>query len=288
MLTVCFDAAGKTPSIAGPRHTKRPKGKPKDSPVMVVAGFASHAGIWAEFDTRWDSVLRKYNVPFFHAGDFARSQEPFKHGWGEERKRKDFQAELMAIIEECGLRKFGSVLWVADHLKAKANMDLATDPTADPYVLCSRAAIEDFNAFAVGEGIREDVRYVFEKADAEDKLRRHFRKHAFHEPDFMWSKMVVKKDIIQKPFLGLQAAGWIAWEYYLNFFRSFTPGQKHEERWALKIFEDHGRIPGQLKILYKSAPLMDVLRVSNESFRRSLRVILEIADHLEDAKRRRV
>lgn len=294
MLTSCFDASGKTPSTTTKAHPKSTsKGHSKSKPVpdsraMAVVGFASQAGMWVEFDLQWANVLSRYNVPFFHAGDFAYSRWPFDSGWkGEERKRRDFQSELMEVIQNCGLRKFGSLLWVADQNKAKATMGLSTDSTASPYVLCSRAAVEDLIAYAVREGQRENIEYIFEKGDEEDRLRQHFRKHSFHEPSFRWSKPVEKKGITQQPFMGLQAAGWIVWEYYLSFFRSFQEFFKHdiEGRWALRVFENHRQVPGEIKILYKSAPMMDFERQFRESFPDLFGPVSEATRRIEAAKR---
>jgi hypothetical protein len=193
----------------------------------------------------------------------------------------------MEVIERCGLRKFGSVLWVSDQNKAKAVMGLSTDSTASPYVLCARAAVEDLIAFAIGEGLRENIEYIFEKGDEENKLRQHFRKHSFHEPVFRWSKPVEKKGVVQKPFMGLQAAGWIVWEYYLSFCRSFRESFKHATtgRWALNIFDDHRRIPGEIKILYKSAPVLDWLRQLPASLSDLSGPVLEATKRLEAAKK---
>ena len=292
MLTVCFDASGKTPSTttkAQPKSKRQSKSNPvPDSPVVAVVGFASQTGVWTEFDLLWASVLERYSVPFFHAGDFAYSRWPFDRGWkGEERKRRDFQSELMKVIQDCGLRKFGSVLWTDDHNKAKAMMGLSTDSTASPYVLCSRAAVEDFISYATREGQRENIEYIFEKGDEEDKLRQHFKKHSFQESIFRWSKPVEKKGITQRPFIGLQAAGWIVWEYYLSFFRSFQELFNHgvEGRWALRMFEDHRCVPGEIKILYKSAPLVDLMRQFRQSYVDLSQSVSEATELLEAAKR---
>jgi hypothetical protein len=48
MLTACFDGAGKP-----------------DKPVVLVAGFASFAAVWQEFDTGWSSVLEDFVIPIF-------------------------------------------------------------------------------------------------------------------------------------------------------------------------------------------------------------------------------
>ena len=288
MLTACFDASGKTPSTTA----KKARGNSvADSSVMAVAGFASQSGVWTEFEHKWQSVLSHYDVAHFHAGDLAFCSGPFANGWrGEEQKRRDFQSELMEVIEVCGLRKFGSLLWVSDQHKARAVSGLSTDSTATPYVLCARAVVEDFNNFAVTEGQRAHAEYIFEKGDEEDKLRQHFKKHSFHDPLFRWSKPVERKGIIHQPFIGLQAAGWIVWEYYMNFLRMFDKKYIYQvktlDRWALTVFDDHHRIPGHVKILYKSAPFLHLLKNYDSSFVDLSKSVMEATSRLEAAKRR--
>jgi hypothetical protein len=289
MLVSCFDASGKTPSLQPLRNPRKKRLKiALDLPVMAVAGFASQAGMWVEFDALWSEVLKRYHVPLFHAGDFAHSKPPFDQGWkGEESKRRDFQTELMGVIQTCGLRKFGSILSVADKHKARAVMNLETDSTATPYVMCSRAVVEDFMAHAIGQGQIFNVQYIFEKGDEEDTLRQHFRKHSFHEPSFAWSKEVEKKGIIAKPFIGLQAAGWIVWEYYMSFSRSFGEFFKHDikGRWALQTFDDHRQVPGEVKILFKSNPMVDFMRQFEANFIDLKANVAEATKRIEAAKR---
>jgi hypothetical protein len=286
MLTVCFDASGKTPSNI-PKSKRAKDKRAPDSQAIAVVGFASQAGVWAEFDTKWTAVLNHYKVMAFHAGDFARSRREFRDGWEGAQKRRDFQAELIGVIQECGLRKFGSVLWTADLHKARTMMNLSGDPTASPYVMCSRSAVEDFIAFSIGEGQRDNIEYIFERGDEEEKLRAHFRKHSFQDPSFRWKHPVTLKGITQHPFIGLQAAGWIVWEYYMSFCRSFGEFFKHDlkGRWALQIFDDHRCVPGDVKILYKSAPMMDFIRQYKVNFVDFNKNISESITRLEAVKR---
>ena len=163
------------------------------------------------------------------------------------------------VIQGCGLRKFGAAIKKKDVAKGKAAMELASDPTVDPYVLCCRSTLNDVYTFASSEGIGSQVRTIFEKGDSEDLLRRHLKKHILPEPEFAWSKKVVKKGMEQPRFVGLQAAGWIVWEYYVDFCR--VAGLSNHEpadqgRTAFRAFET---MPGFLKIPFMSNPLLDVL-----------------------------
>jgi hypothetical protein len=257
---------------------------------MAVVGFASQSAVWKEFDAKWSAVLEDYHVDFFHAGDFAFQRGQFKVGWDaqlDQQKRLDFQSKLMAVIQECGLRKFGAVLWNADRHKARAAMNLSIDSTATPYVMCARSAVDDFIAFSLGEGQRNNIEYIFEKGDEEHALRQHFQKHDFQDPIFRWSKPVTKKGITQDPFIGLQAAGWIVWEYYMSFSRWFGEMFKRDPkgRWALQTFDDHRQVRGEVKILYKSSPMLDFMKQFEASFTDLSANVLEATKRLEAAKR---
>jgi hypothetical protein len=287
MLTACFDASGKTPTMAG---AKRVKATARDLPTMVVAGFASQAGIWTEFDQRWLAVLAKYSVPSFYAGDFARYKAPYDAGWAgkdNEQKRRDLQAELMDVIETSGLRKFGSVLSVADTQKARAVLGLQSDSTATPYVMCSRCCVDDLLTYAIRSGQNKTVTYVFEKGDEESNLRQHLSEHGFRDPEFAWGKPVEKRGISYDPFIGLQAAGWISWEYYQAFNRLGEWESPHDPagRWALKIFEDHRRIPGGIKVLYASNPRKKLLAGALASIPNLQKAVADATARIEKAKK---
>lgn len=179
----------------------------------------------------------------------------------------------MNIIERCGLRKFGAVIKKSDLFRAKAALDLSTDSTLDPYVLCCRCALDDVYAFAKSEGIGTQTRTIFEKGDSEDLLRKHLKKHALPDAEFAWSKRVIRKGKAQPLFVGLQAAGWAAWEYYVDFCR-VSGLSEHDPtdqgRAALGAFE---RMPGHIKIPYLSNPLQDLLVQMDGSFRRKVKIV---------------
>jgi hypothetical protein len=154
-------------------------------------------------------------------------------------------------------------------------------------VLCARSAVDDFIAFAKGEGQRDNIEYIFEKGDEEDTLRKHFRKHDFQDPVFRWSKPVTHKGITQQPFIGLQAAGWIVWEYYMSFSRYFGEFFKRDPkgRWALQTFDNHREVRGEVKILYKSAPMLDFMKQFEANFIDLSANVAEATRRLEAAKR---
>jgi hypothetical protein len=272
MLTACFDAAGKT--------------EDKNTPVVVVAGFASRDGVWVEFDDRWSAVLKEYGIPFFHAGLFAGFKHPFSEWRHDEAKRRSLVADLLGIIQECGLRKFGALLRKKDLIKAKEVMGLETEPGIDHYVLCSRATLDDLYSYARGEGENGNLAAVFEKGDSEDKLKKHLKRHGLLEPDFRWSREVIdRKGITTTPFLGLQAAGWIVWEYYLDFCRVAGlkgPAPTDSGRVPFRAFE---ALPGHLKSPHLGNCFDDIRAQVSATFAQELNAVRASTERLERAKR---
>jgi hypothetical protein len=165
MLTCCFDAAGKE---AEPHK------------ILAVAGFASFADIWSEFETRWQDRLTQDGLPYFHAVEFAHSTGIFNNGWkGNETRRRSLQADLFNIIQSCGLRKFGAILVLDDFGKSKQKIVEAGHADIAAYAFAAMNAVEDFVAYAKGEGVVKNVRFVFEKGDPEDDLRKLFREKGY-------------------------------------------------------------------------------------------------------------
>lgn len=239
MLTACFDGA------------------PKDTPefkVLVVAGFAGFANVWDEFEQQWQKRLDADGLPYFHAGSFAHSEEPFKDGWkGDEPRRISLSSDLMGIIEGYGLRKFGCVV-ALDDLKQfkrdKADQLAKIGPEMDAFTLAAMRAADQFHAYALREGITHNVRCVFEKGDPERLLRAVFKQQGYQEPDFEWNRHVVtSKGFSRDGFRGLQAAGWIAYEYYLDAKRTLG-FEDRKDRWAMERFE---KLPGEIQIERSSA-----------------------------------
>jgi hypothetical protein len=217
MLTACFDAAGK-----------------EDHAVLVVAGFASVASLWTDFENQWQKRLEEDRLVYFHAGEFAQSSGQFKDGWKDnESRRRNLSRDLMEIIRGCGLRKFGCVLqpkYFYQSMEPHKEKDYRTE-RMKAFTLGATVSADEFYSYAIGEGITRNLRCVFEKGDPEDALRAAFRGSRYNDPDFAWSKPHTdRKGIEHDPFLGLQAAGWIAYEYYLEATHS-------RQRWAFACFE---------------------------------------------------
>jgi len=231
MLTVCFDAAGKEDS----------------EQFVVVAGFAGMAKVWSEFEIAWQNRLDKDDLPYFHSGDFAHFRDPlFSRGWKDnEPRRQRLCRDLMRIICDHGLRKFGTVINLDTH--RTIDEALRTTFLLDAYVQGARCSVITFNNYAKGIGINRNVRYVFEKGDREHELRQRFQTDGLIDPDYTWkSRHVDDKGFVHDGFLGLQAAGWIAYECFLDLKRRNDKYDRiRDPRWAFTQFD---RLLGQIEV----------------------------------------
>jgi predicted RNA-binding protein with PUA domain len=77
-LTAYFDASG----------------KPDAGYELVVSGFISTAKKWRRFEEKWQRLLDKEGLPYFHMKEFAPSTGIFKHWKNDEQRRRRFLAEL--------------------------------------------------------------------------------------------------------------------------------------------------------------------------------------------------
>lgn len=263
MMTACFDGAGKDTSQYG---------------VMVVAGFSSVAGVWREFETLWKHRLDKDHLPFFHPGRLAHFEAPFDSWKGDEPRIRSLTGDLMEIIKSCGLRKFGCILMLEHYRNVMGKRVKQGVPKLDCFAFAALKAVDDYHAFAKAEGIKHNVKSVFEKGDPEDHLRKLFREYGHEEPHFTWSKTHTdQKGFTHDPFLGLQAAGWIAYEFYLDAHRLYF--EKPTERWALKQFQT---LPGQLKFMYDKERVLQPKVTNPQEIFESLRTSIQ---HLEKARK---
>lgn len=228
MLTACFDASG----------------KPEDQ-CMVVAGFCSLAGGWHVFEERWQRRLEEDDLAYFHAVDFAHSKRAFREGWkGNDTRCNRLRDDLMDIIRSCELRRFGRLVDLGDFDVEYWRDKISGLSADDAFGFCAKLCIDDLLEYAQGEGLRDNVRYVFEKGDDEDRLMKVLRYFNYDDADFTWGRSHTdRKGVRHAPFVGLQAADWLAYEYYLDLKRLFYQPQDLRPRWALEQFE---RLPGRM------------------------------------------
>ena len=181
----------------------------------------------------------------------------------------------MSIIQESGLRKFGTVLKLDDFKRSRDRRKLESDA----FAYCAIDVVKACTAFAHTEGIRDNVRYVFEKGDPEDHLTKWFRECGYNDPHFAWSRPHTDDKGVE-PVLGLQAADWLAYEYYLDadrlLYHTSTDG------WALKQFET---VQGHIMLRYESvAPNLPDAKAIFESVMNATSRLSKIKEEAEEGE----
>jgi hypothetical protein len=82
-------------------------------PLMLIGGWTADVDCWAEFSVRWQIILNKYNVAYFHSHTFrnARSQL-YRHL--DKFERDSMLISLLLLIKE--FATFGQIAWVKPKL----------------------------------------------------------------------------------------------------------------------------------------------------------------------------
>jgi hypothetical protein len=152
----------------------------------------------------------------------------------------------MEIIIDCGLRKFGALIALEDFAETLQNISHPGASFANAFAFGGVLSADAFYAYAEREGAARNIRCVFEKGDPEESIRRAFRASGYNDPDFTWKvPRIDRKGVTHDPFIGLQAAGWIAYEYYLAHARDLvSDGKPLSPRWAFAEFE---KLPGHIR-----------------------------------------
>lgn len=63
---------------------------------LTLAGIMASDDYWREFESKWETVLEKYSVPYSHMRKLLRGEEPF-HGW-RDRTKQLFVGDLLNVL----------------------------------------------------------------------------------------------------------------------------------------------------------------------------------------------
>jgi len=152
MLKAYYDASGK-----------------KNLGRVSVAGWLSTARKWADFQIRWNEVLKQFDIPYFHASSFESGARPFDGDWKrDEQRRRDLIEQLAVIIRDTALFGVASTVYYADFDAAAAIHPEIRIRYKNPYVLAARDCMKviDTNALKLRvAGKRASAAHIFEHGD---------------------------------------------------------------------------------------------------------------------------
>jgi hypothetical protein len=231
---------------------------------ITVAGFASTERDWEEFSQKWKARLNQDGIEFFHAVDAAGFRGPFGH-WRErpdrEQLRRALFGDLMNIIKSHAYRKVACTIVNKEY--QSTNTELREDFADTAYCVAARTCEKYCRHWVMTEWKacpNTGSAFIFEAGDqGQSKLQERLKKELGHIPaNFRPKRDRVQGDgKVQKGYVPLQAADWLAWE--LNrAARDFYPEKLESEsrlRWPMQQFL--GRPDGKIGI-YSPENLRDM------------------------------
>jgi hypothetical protein len=231
MLTAAFDASG---------HEA-------DQLCLVVAGFASSASDWREFDREWKKRLSEDGLVYFHMVEFAQFAKQFKDWRGQEERRKKLLGDLLKIISTYTYRKFGAII-VNSTFQGRLSQQVRDAFRLNAYSLAGRSCVADVNRWWVErERIKTPpVEHVFEDGDiGKGRLMERMSRDGYPTPDFRRKKdSYTPEGILIPAFTPLQAADFLAYELFEGTKKIETDGSVDNLRWPLQEFLSMTGEPG--------------------------------------------
>lgn len=186
----------------------------KEEKYFIMAGFASSAERWSDFDIEWRKRLARDGLPYFHMQPFAQSfdhpKKPFDKSWvGNEPRRRALLADLLDITQHHAWRKFGCILpvdsWQIFSDVARQNFLPSMIATT------GRLIWNDVELWRRRENFRHPARMVFEHGDANrGTLIKAMEEITGRVPDFEFKKDDPEKGRVA--FTPLQASDILAYE----------------------------------------------------------------------------
>ena len=237
----------------------------KGKQFFIMAGFASSAERWSEFDRAWRKRLGEDGLVYFHMYSFTqcihRAVGPFDETWiGKENepRRRALLVDLLDIVSEHAWHKVACVL-------PTNSLRFFSDDTRKTFVptliaTAGRLIWSDIEAWRKRERFPKPSRMVFEDGDDEKgSLIDAMKEVTGRTPSFEAKKDDPAKDI--EAFTPLQGADILAYET-----QKLT--QKFDQRFDIKLrfpYHQLEKISGDIRVLRPDgAKLMDeFLRVVN-------------------------
>jgi len=213
-----------------------------------MAGFASSAERWDEFDSEWRKRLGEDGLDHFHMHAFTQcihgAAGPFDDTWiNKEGRRQRLLADLLGIIQAHAWQKFAGILPVN-------SFRMFSDETKKDFVptmiaTAGRLIWADVEVWRKREKFRNQSRIVFENGDTEKgSLIAALQDLTGTVPSFEPKKDDPERGIAA--FTPLQAADILAYEAQKLTQKFDDPVNGIDLRFPYHELE---RIPGDIKVL---------------------------------------
>jgi len=179
-------------------------GSSGDNQVLFVCGFVSTAEKWLRFETRWNALLKSYDIsPPFHMTDFVNGTPRYEKWKANSEEKMGFFQKAINIIKTNTNKSFAIGIGYEDLQRARREYVMPT-LNAPPYVWCAMGVCKKVFQWMDRNGVqRKDIELVFEKGDLHQYQ---FQKTCFNE----WGILPLIKP--KESLVAFQAADALAWE----------------------------------------------------------------------------
>jgi len=193
------------------------------SPIggTVVAGFVSTVEHWNSWEDEWNTVLKLFNVPYFHMKEFAAARGAFSgREWQIESLHSDTYRRLFISSLITTVKKW-ALLTVASYMDHRIYHDACTicsvENVFNPFSECGRNAVLKVRDFVRNHlHSKLPISYIFDRGDqGKGMLLDLMEKCNLPAPVFKRSRRDQnhpEKDLDDPPMIQLQAADLLAWE----------------------------------------------------------------------------
>ena len=136
----------------------------KGRSFVTIAGCLSSVARWKTFQSKWQKILDKEGLPFFHMTDFEAYKGPYKD-WTKERHKHVFKKVARAIVGRIDFA-FSRGVACDDYEWAQTKNPILA--AWNPFTYCAAQSLHAVANWAIRHNHDGPVTYIFESGDGFD------------------------------------------------------------------------------------------------------------------------
>jgi len=171
----------------------------KGKPFVTVCGCLASVARWKTFQSKWQKILAKEGLPFFHMTDFEGYYGHYK-GWTKERHNHVFKKIAKAIVGRVDFA-FGRGVAHDDFEWAKTQNPILSHWSAFTY--CAAQCLHAVAGWAIRHNHDGPIAYIFESGDGFDRELNEFKaliessEHRMNR--FRWAGLHILPKVMNNP-----------------------------------------------------------------------------------------
>ena len=215
-------------------------GTEHDQPCLAVAGYVALAEQWVAFEQQWNARLKADGLELFHAVSVRAEL-------GDDKPRINrLYQDLVQIIADNVLRQFGCV--IVNRSLTKWSKQDRDQWNMTAYSVAGRSCAGQMRAWCKWNSMPSLPEMIFECGDTgKGSFIKLLERDGFPSPIFKPKKDIVKKGLLVRAAIPLQAADLLAYECFHPIREMEKTGTLSEKRFAYDGLE---QIRGSPKVIY--------------------------------------